>query len=40
MNDKRHGLGTMKYDSNRSYLGEWRNDLRHGRGIEKYANGN
>lgn len=30
----------MKYKSGRLYEGDWLNDLRHGRGYEKYANGN
>jgi len=30
----------MKYKSGRVYEGEWLNDLRHGRGYERYENGN
>ena len=30
----------MKYKDNRLYEGEWKNDLREGRGYEKYGNGN
>jgi len=30
----------MQYDSGRHYLGEWEDDLRSGRGIEHYSNGN
>lgn len=37
---KRVGKGVMIYKTGRFYEGEWLNDLRHGRGYEKYHNGN
>lgn len=40
LNERRHGLGRMFYDSGRYYFGEWRHDLREGRGMEHYTNGN
>ena len=30
----------MLYKTGRIYEGEWLNDLRHGKGYEKYHNGN
>jgi hypothetical protein len=33
-------MGIMKYKSGRLFEGTWQNDLRHGRGYEKYENGN
>lgn len=33
---KRNGKGVMKYKSGRVFEGDWQNDLRHGRGFEKY----
>lgn len=30
----------MIYDNNRVYEGEWVNNQRHGKGYEKFANGN
>lgn len=30
----------MRYRSSRLYEGNWLNDVRHGKGYEKYANGN
>lgn len=36
----RHGKGVMKYASDRLYEGEWDNDQRHGKGYERYPNGN
>jgi hypothetical protein len=40
LDDKRHGLGRMFYDLGRYYFGEWRNDLREGRGLEQDLNSN
>ena len=34
--DKREQIGTMSYHNGRIYFGEWKDDLRHGRGIEIY----
>jgi hypothetical protein len=30
----------MYYKKNRVYEGEWMNDVRHGKGYERYSNGN
>jgi len=30
----------MKYKSGRLYEGDWEDDVRHGRGYERYLNGN
>lgn len=30
----------MKYKSGRMYEGDWLNDVRHGRGYERYQNNN
>ena len=35
----RHGLGVMKYKSGRLFEGHWDNDMREGRGYERFANG-
>ena len=37
---KRDGKGVMKYKCGRAYEGDWKNDVRHGRGYEKYENMN
>ena len=38
-NGERHGKGVMKYKNGRQYEGDWVDDLRDGRGFERYANG-
>ena len=35
----RHGVGKIMYDDARYYSGQWKNDIRHGQGTEKYSNG-
>ena len=35
----RHGLGVMVYASGRVYEGFWIHDKRHGRGFERFKNG-
>ena len=37
---KRHGLGVMVYRKNRVYEGQWADDYREGKGMERYSNGN
>jgi hypothetical protein len=37
---KRQGKGIMIYANGRRYEGYWENDIRHGRGYERHANGN
>jgi hypothetical protein len=37
---KREGLGVMRYLNGRQYEGPWLNDKRHGRGFEKFSQGN
>ena len=34
----RQGLGVMKYRNGRVFEGDWDDDVRHGRGFEKYVN--
>lgn len=36
----REGYGVMIYRKNRIYEGTWLNDLREGKGHERYSNGN
>ena len=37
----RHGVGVIRYENGRrQYEGEWFNDLREGRGFERYSNNN
>lgn len=36
----RQGQGVMRYRSGRVFEGDWDDDVRHGRGFEKYVNGN
>ncbi|KAL4441157.1 hypothetical protein ABPG74_002107 [Tetrahymena malaccensis] len=38
MNSKRHGKGLMIYNNGRLYEGLWENDLKHGKGFEKFPN--
>jgi hypothetical protein len=40
INGKRNGKGVMRYGNSRQYEGEWEEDLRCGRGFERYPNGN
>ena len=40
VNGKRQGKGVMRYRNARIYEGDWEADLRHGKGFEKYPNGN
>ena len=37
---QRVGYGIIVYDNNRHYEGSWSEDKRHGRGYEKFSNGN
>lgn len=37
---QREGYGVMVYRKNRVYEGQWLCDLRHGKGYERYSNGN
>jgi hypothetical protein len=34
--NKRNGKGVMRYKTGRVYEGDWQNDLRHGKGYERY----
>jgi len=40
VNGKRVGMGVMMYRKARIYEGFWEADLRHGKGTERYSNGN
>ncbi len=40
VNGKRTGMGVMLYKKARLYEGFWAGDNRHGRGTERYSNGN
>jgi len=40
VNGKRIGMGVMLYKKARLYEGFWAGDNRHGRGTERYSNGN
>ena len=35
-NNKRHGIGFIKYNNGRIYEGNWKNNLRDGKGFEKF----
>ena len=37
---KRHSKGVMVYANGRRYEGNWKDDVRHGRGYERHANQN
>lgn len=37
---QRHGLGVCTYDNGRVYEGSWLMDKRHGKGYERFSNGN
>ena len=39
INDKYEGNGKYIWENDVYYLGEWKNDLRHGKGIMYYSNG-
>ena len=36
---KLNGHGTMKYSNGNTYVGDWKDDKRHGRGKQTNANG-
>ena len=40
INDKYEGRGKLFYDNGDYYIGQFRNNLEHGKGIEYYSNGN
>ena len=39
LNGKKHGIGTMYYDSGAIHICNWQNDIAHGHGIYKFADG-
>ena len=40
INDKREGNGKYIYENGEYYIGECKNNLKHGKGTEYYKNGN
>ena len=36
-NDKRNGYGSLKSPDGSAYTGQWKNDIKHGSGIQTWA---
>ena len=40
VNDRMNGYGKYIYDDDSYYIGQWKNDLKHGKGTMHDSNGN